>query len=188
MNDEFLKIKKHLYFSNELNHFKEVLHSMGIARGKDKSLENAIFRFLIKVKEPIYREVDSEYLRQDVMDKIKEWYGIKGLRLAKAIPSWVIESIIDKWQDQLGDSDTYWDANWSILNNVLSEESWLMCFKNYTRKQMSLYTCYLKDLYSKHQSNENPVPIRQFFNRNMQDDKLKNYYLSLVERYTKRKR
>ena len=91
MNKEFLKLKNRPYFSSELSELIRQLHLLGLPKNNRKKVEKAIFEFLLEVKENIYREVDREYFKEDVMTKIKEYYGAKGLKLAKAVP----DSIID---------------------------------------------------------------------------------------------
>lgn len=83
MDKEFLKIKDKPYFSQELSEFISKLQLMGISAKKRKKLEKEIMGFLLKVKENIYREVERKYFKEDVMTKIKEYYGLKGLKLAK---------------------------------------------------------------------------------------------------------
>lgn len=62
MNKEFLKLKNRPYFSSELSELISQLHLLGLPKNNQKKAEKAIFEFLLKVKENIYREVDREFL------------------------------------------------------------------------------------------------------------------------------
>ena len=172
MNKEFLKLKNRPYFSSELSELISQLHLLGLPKNNQKKAEKAIFEFLLKVKENIYREVDREYFKEDVMTKIKEYYGVKGLKLAKAVPDTIIDLVIETWQDNLGNADTYCDVNWMVLEDVLSCEVWLDGIEKHNSREVGLYQIYLKDWFSKLTEGE-PVIIDEFFNSEMQDEELK---------------
>ena len=172
MNKEFLKLKNRPYFSSELSELISQLHLLGLPKNNQKKAQKAIFEFLLKVKENIYREVDREYFKEDVMTKIKEYYGVKGLKLAKAVPDTIIDLVIETWQDNLGNADTYCDVNWMVLEDVLSCEVWLDGIEKHNSREVGLYQIYLKDWFSKHTEGE-PVSIDEFFNSEMQDEELK---------------
>ena len=79
LNENFWNPKKNSYISSCIKEFiadEPVLAKLDSV--KLDELEGKLFALLQKVKEPIYREVDEEYLREDVSDKIKEWCGKKG--------------------------------------------------------------------------------------------------------------
>ncbi len=180
MNKEFLKIKDRPYFSQELNEFISQLQLMSISCKKRKKLEKRIMDFLFKVKENIFREVEREYFKEDVMTKIKEYYGLKGLKLAKTIPDEIIDLVIETWQDNLGNADTYNDVNWTVLEDVLYCESWLNGIEKYKSRDVRLYQVYLKDWFACHKEG-NPACIDEFFNCEMKDEKLRKYYLGLAK-------
>lgn len=186
MINEFLKIKDRPYFFQELNEFIGQLQLMGISNKKHEKLKKIIMRFLLKVKENIYREVERIYYKEDVMTKIKEYYGMKGLSLAKSVPDEIIDLTIDAWQDNLGNLDTHWEINWMVLEDVLYCESWLKGIKEHNRQDVRLYKYYLKDWYSMHSEGE-PVCIDEFMSNEMQDQELKKYYLGLAKRKTKKR-
>lgn len=185
MDKEFLKIKDRPYFSQELSEFIGQLQLMGISCKKRKKLEKGIMGFLLRVKESIFREVEREYFKEDVMTKIKEYYGLKGLKLAKTVPDEIIDLVIETWQDNLGNADTYSDVNWIVLEDVLYCESWLNGVKKYNSQDVRLYQFYLKDWFANHKEGE-PVCIDEFFNCEMQDEETKKYYLGLAERKSKK--
>lgn len=185
MNKEFLKIKNRPLFSQELREFISQLQLMGISCKKRKKLEKGIMDFLLKVKEYIFREVEREYFKEDVMTKIKEYYGLKGLKLAKTVPDEIIDLVIDMWQDNLENADTYSDVNWIVLEDVLYCESWLNGIEKYNSRDVRLYQVYLKDWFACHEVG-NPVCISEFFNCEMQDEETKKYYLGLAERKSKK--
>ncbi len=180
MNKEFLKINDSPYFSQELSEFISKLQLMGISVKKRKKLEKGIMGFLLKVKETIFREVEREYFKEDVMIKIKEYYGLKGLKLAKTVPDEIIDLVIETWQDNLGNADTYWENNWVVLEDVLYCESWLNGIEKYKSRDVRLYQVYLKDWFECHKEGS-PVCIDEFFNCEMKDEKLRKYYLGLVK-------
>lgn len=185
MDKEFLKIKDKPYFSQELSEFISKLQLMGISAKKRKKLEKEIMGFLLKVKENIYREVERKYFKEDVMTKIKEYYGLKGLKLAKTVPDEIIDLVIETWQDNLGNADTYWEDNWMVLEGVLYCESWLKDIEKYNSRDVLLYQVYLKDWFACHKVGY-PVCISEFFNCDMQDEETKKYYLGLAERKFKK--
>lgn len=185
MNKKFLKIKDKPYFSQKLSEFISQLQLMGISCKKRKKLEKGIMGFLLKVKEYIFREVEREYFKEDVMTKIKEYYGVKGLQLAKIVPDSDIDMLIEEWQDDLGEADTYWDINWSVLEDLFYCTRWLNGIEKRTGKEVRVYKAYLKEWFSTHNEGD-PVCIDEFFDCEMQDEETKKYYLGLAERKSKK--
>jgi len=179
MDKEFLKIMDKPYFAQELRGFISQLQLMGISCKKRKKLEKGIMGFLLKVKENIFREVEREYFKEDVMTKIKEYYGLKVLKLAKTVPDKIIDLVIETWQDNLGNAETYWEDNWMVLEDVLSCESWLNGIKRHNSRDVRLYQAYLKDWFECHKEGS-PVCIDEFFNCEMQDEKCAEYYKKLL--------
>lgn len=144
-----------------------------------KELENALYDLIYSITESIFRAVDREYYREDVITKIKEFFGKNGETILKSLPISEIDEIVDKWQDDLSDSDMYWEANWDTLDNVLEETVWLSDIRKYKRSDVRLYGVYLKDWYASHTEGE-PSCINEFFACEMQDEKLKEYYMKLL--------
>lgn len=180
MDKSFAQLKAKPYFEYELAKLMNELHAMGIKKSQKRKLEKTIQQFIRKVQETIFRHAEYEYHREDVMNKIKEYYGTKGSKLVAAVPERVISAIVETWQDDIGNADTYWDVNWSILEDVLYGESWLSGIENYNNRDIQVYKAYLKDWFSEH--NEGcPVCIDEFFNCEMRDEELRKYYLGLAE-------
>lgn len=186
MNKEFSKLKNRPYFASVFKALIDQLLLMGISQSKRKKVEKTIFEFLLNVKESIYHEVDREYFKEDIMTKIKEYYGLKGLQLANAVPDDNIDMLIETWQDDLGDADTYWDVNWSVLEDVLYCTTWLKGVDKRNKKEVRIYRAYLKDWFSKHNEGD-PVNIDEFFDCEMSDEASRDYYLGLAEKKTKRR-
>ncbi len=108
---------------------------------KLSEIESKLFKLLQEVKEPIYREVDREYLREDVSDKIKK-YGEKGEYVLSLFSFDEIDCIVEIWQQRLADADPYWEVNWEVLDNVLEDDYQLSAFDEYGESEIKEYIKY----------------------------------------------
>lgn len=95
-------------------------------------LEDELVAFLGKIKEEIYREVDKEYHREDVICRLIEKHGEEYTEKLKHIPLSLIDEIAAEWQETLSDDDSYWDSVWNALDNTLKEKekTYSVFFKN----------------------------------------------------------
>lgn len=168
----FNLIKQKPHFKYEVENFIKTLLTMGILKKHKRKLEEALSKFLLNVKEDVYRQVDYDYHREDVMNKIKEYYGCKGLRIAGIIPENSISEIIEMWQDNLCNADTSWEINWMVLEDVLYGEVWLSGLKHFKPKQITMYKNYLKEWFATHNEGD-PVCIAEFFSNDAQDGEYK---------------
>ena len=108
---------------------------------KLSEIESKLFKLLQEVKEPIYREVDREYLREDVSDKIKK-YGEKGEYVLSLFSFDEIDCIVEIWQQRLADADPYWEVNWEVLDNVLEDDYQLSALDEYGESEIKEYIKY----------------------------------------------
>ena len=174
-------LKNNGYLSQCITEFLDKLARMNIAKSKVKNIEKELWKFLRKIRESVYRAVDHDYHTQDLMNKIQEYYGNKGLLVANCVPKHILDGIIDDWQDDLGNADQYWDINWEILEDRLTEVSLLSGLRPFTHREISIYRCYLTDWYNDHQEGD-PVCIHEFFDCEMKDEDSRRYYLSLADK------
>ena len=144
LNENFWKPEKNGYISSSI---KEFIAGEPVFAELDPvklgELETKLFALLQKVKEPIYREVDEEYLREDVSDKIKEWCGKKGEFVLSLFSFNEIDCIVSRWQDKLDDAEPYWDVNWNVLSNVLDEDYDLSSLECYSKPKIKEYLEYI---------------------------------------------
>ena len=86
-------------------------------------LEDALVSFIEKNRELIYREVDKEYFREDVVSQIREKYHDDGepADWIEAIPTELLDKIVDEWQERLADNDVHNESNWDTLTDVLTK-------------------------------------------------------------------
>ena len=108
---------------------------------KLSEIESKLFKLLQEVKEPIYREVDREYLREDVSDKIKK-YGEKGEYVLSLFSFDEIDCIVEIWQQRLADTEPYWEVNWEVLDNVLEDDYQLSALDEYGESEIKEYIKY----------------------------------------------
>ena len=102
LNENFWNPEKNGYISSCIKEFiagESVLAALDST--KLSELETKLFALLQKVKEPIYREVDEEYLREDVSDKIQEWCDEKGDYVLSLFSLEDIEALVNSWQNRL---------------------------------------------------------------------------------------
>lgn len=132
-------------------------------------LEKGIYALIDSIKEPVFRAVEREYYREDVVSKIKEYYGKKGEILSEFLPIDWIDTVVDWWQNDLTDTDLYWEANWDCLFNVMKDIVWLMNLDHFSQRKIRQYGAYLKKWFSEHREGE-PVCIKEFFDCEMQNE------------------
>ena len=140
LNEKFWNPEKNSYISSCIKEF--IAGEPALAKldsVKLGELETKLFALLQKVKEPIYREVDEEYLREDVSDKIKEWCGKKGEFVRSLFSFNEIDCIVSIWQDKLGDAEPYWE----VLRNILEEDYNLSSLEYYSKPKIKEYLEYI---------------------------------------------
>ena len=114
----------------------------GLEPAKLGEIEAKLFKLLQEVKEPIYREVDREYLREDVSVKIKEWCGEKGEYVLSLFSFDEIDCIVEIWQQRLADTEPYWEVNWEVLDNVLEDGYQISALEEYGESEIKEYIKY----------------------------------------------
>lgn len=144
LNEKFWNPEKNSYISSCIKEFIAGEPALAkLDQVKLGELETKLFALLQKVKEPIYREVDEEYLREDVSDKIEEWCGKKGEFILSLFSFNEIDCIVSRWQDKLSDADLYWEVNWEVLSNVLEEDYDLLSLEYYSKPKIKEYLEYI---------------------------------------------
>lgn len=143
LNEKFWNPEKNSYISSCIKEF--IAGEPALAKldsVKLGGLETKLFALLQKVKEPIYREVDEEYLREDVSDKIKEWCDEKGDYVHSLFSLEDIEALVNSWQNRLNKFDAYWEAYWDALYDVVEEEYDLSSLEEYSKLKIKEYLQY----------------------------------------------
>lgn len=144
LNENFWNPEKNSYISSCI---KEFIAGEPVFAKLDSvklgELEIKLFALLQKVKEPIYREVGEEYLREDVSDKIKEWCGKKGEFVLSLFSFDKIDGLVNDWQSKLNKFDSYWESYWDALYNVGEEEYNLSELEYYSKPKIKEYIEYV---------------------------------------------
>ena len=180
LNEQFWQIRELGLVKSQIAEFiQNTTLFNSFDESQKQQLEEELCGLLSSAKEPIFRAVDRDYFREDVIDKIKKYFGKKGEIILKALPIAQIDAVVDEWQDDLDDSCTYWEAYWDCLDNVIDEAIWLSDITKYRHSDICLYGVYLKDWYANHNEGE-PVCIKEFFACEMQDEELREYYINLL--------
>lgn len=143
LDEKFWKPEQNRFLSTRIKEFfnEEPIFN-GLEPAKLSEIESKLFKLLQEVKEPIYREVDREYLREDVSDKIKEWCGERGEYVLSLFSFAEIDCIVEIWQNRLADAEPYWEANWEVLNNFLEEDYQLSALEEYGESEIKEYIEY----------------------------------------------
>lgn len=155
-----------------------------VSKLKDKAyydFEEALVSFVYENRDMISKEVDLEYQREDLVKQVKEDFGADAKKIIDSLPLEVIDRLIAKWQDALSGNDSYWEIMWDSLNDVLSDGgicSFFSGIENYETKDIQIYAAYLKEWFSDHPFDyEDPVCIDEFFDCEIQDEQIYNYYV-----------
>ncbi len=137
--------------------------------------------FIEQKKQTISDEVDREFHREDVRDKInEEWADIKNAP-ADIFPIEYLDKLVDIWQDDLGNNDGYWEDVWDTLRCVLQDESWWQDLGEYDKEAQLLYKCYLKDWFRMHEEGD-PVCIEEFMSNEMAEEETAQYFRTLARK------
>lgn len=80
--------------------------------------EDAIVAFIKTNKEAIYREVDKEYQREDVINYLQEKSDDETIE--KSVDE--LNEIVDIWQEELFESDAHWETVWDALGRAIDNE------------------------------------------------------------------
>ena len=170
VNEQFWNIQELGKVKTEISEFianNEIFQELDAT--KKHELEKGIYALIDSVKEPVFRAVEREYFREDVVSKIKEYYGKKGEILSELLPLDWIDTVVDCWQNDLSDADLYWEANWDCLFNVMKDTVWLMSLDHFSQRKIRQYGAYLKEWFFEHGEGE-PVCIKEFFDCEMQNE------------------
>ncbi len=136
--------------------------------------------FIEQKKQTISDEVDREFHREDVRDKIEDEWGACENEVADIFPIQYLDKLVDLWQDVLGNSDGYWEEFWDTLCYVFKEECWRTSLNNYGKEGQLLYKHYLKDWFRTHEEGE-PGCINEFMSNEMEDEESAKYYRALAK-------
>ncbi len=150
-------------------------------------LEDSIVEFIESQKEKIYREVDKEYQRDDVVSNITEEYGENATKALKHIPIEALDVLVEAWQDKLCDNELYWDATWDSLRDaIFADNNIFEGIDDLDRETLPLYIAYLKDWLESHSfPAEYPVCPAEFINNELADDEIRDYYEKLSKKILK---
>lgn len=164
--------------------------NLAVSHLKDKAyydFEDALVALIYDNREMISKEVDLEYQREDFLTQAKEEFGDDVEEAVKVLPIDVIDNMINHWQEALDDNDEYWDITWGELSNVLADSgiSPLIGIDDYPTKEVLIYVAYLKEWYSDmppEMQGQEPVCIDEFFNNEMADNELSEYYIKAAKK------
>ena len=145
------------------------------------SIEDAFVEFIENNREVISREVDKEYQREDLYNQLTERLGTLGLVVKSFFPIERANKIISEWQERLTDNDIYWEQNWAELDDAIAEHGEIFTgLDNYEFEDVCVYLAYVKNWYENNdEPNQCPSCIDEFFDCEMADDDLREYYESL---------
>lgn len=152
-----------------------------------EELENSLIELFKQNKEIIYREVDREYKREDVVSRLENTLGYSE-ELADKVPFDAIDGIVSDWYESISNSQDYFDAMWESLNETIkSYHSYLELDGNIPLnvddedEAKTIYVAYLNDWFENHDCRfEAPVCISEFLDCEMQDEELEEYYRSIA--------
>ena len=161
-----------------------------VSRLKNKAyydFEDALISFIYDNREMISKEVDLEYQREDFLTQAKEKFGNDVEEAVKVLPIKVIDDMISQWQDSLDDSDEYWNITWDALSDILTDGgiSPLIGIDDYPTEEVLIYVAYLKEWYSDMppaMQGQEPACIDEFFNNEMTDEQLSEYYTKAAKK------
>ena len=161
-----------------------------VAHLKDKAyydFEDALVSLIYDNREMISKEVDSEYQREDFLTQAKEKFGNDVEEAVKVLPIKVIDDMISQWQDSLDDSGEYWNITWAALSDILTDGgiSPLIGIDDYPTEEVLIYVAYLKEWYSDMppaMQGQEPACIDEFFNNEMTDEQLSEYYTKAAKK------
>lgn len=164
--------------------------SPAVAHLKDKAyydFEDALVSLIYDNREMISKEVDLEYQREDFLTQAKEKFGNDVEEAVKVLPIKVIDDMISQWQDSLDDSDEYWNITWDALSDILTDGgiSPLIGIDDYPTEEVLIYVAYLKEWYSDMppaMQGQEPACIDEFFNNEMTDEQLSEYYTKAAKK------
>ena len=162
-------------------------HTPAVAHLKTKpyyDFEDALVQFIYDNREMISKEVDAEYHRDDLIMQTKECFGEEEAvdEVIKSLPIKVIDELISYWQEALNENDEFWEINWDELTDVLTDGglSPLINLDSYDPEDILIYAAYLREWYSDtppEMQGQNPVCIDEFFDNEMSDDDLSQFYI-----------
>ena len=161
-----------------------------VSRLKNKAyydFEDALISFIYDNREMISKEVDLEYQREDFLSQAKEEFGNDVEEAVKALPIEIIDGMISRWQEALGENEEYWDIAWSELSDVLTDGgiSPLIGIENYPTEEVLIYAAYLKEWYSDMplaMQGQEPACIDEFYTNEMADEQLSEYYIKAAKK------
>ena len=145
------------------------------------SIEDDIVEFIENNRDVISQEVDKEYQREDLYNQLNEKFDTLGLVVKSFFPIERANKIIEEWQDNLSNNDVYWEQNWAELDNAIAECGEIFNgLDNWQFEDVCIYLAYVKDWYENNdEPNQCPSSIDEFFDCEMTDDDLREYYESL---------
>ena len=113
---------------------------------KDKSflLENAIINFIKENRELIRQECDREDYRDDVIARLNEIMDTN-LDLEQVFPIEFIDDLVQAWQSCVGNNETYWEAYWESLEDVVGNYDFLVDASGFSDDLTRAYFAYINE-------------------------------------------
>ena len=151
------------------------------------ALEDAIMNFIEENKLMISHEVDMECWRDDLKKEAISYFGDEVVPVLEVLPVERIDSLIETWQENLMEDDDYLRIHWEQLDYILDEDPEFSHLCDYESEQLCVYIAYLKQWYSPDNGIDveidSPVCIDEFYNCEMSDEELTEYYELLAKNY-----
>ena len=137
--------------------------------------EDELMGFLMNVKELMFRQGEMEYRCEDILMHANQNEGVRSKLIVEALPIKELETIAKEVEENLNDSDRYWEAYWAVFEDTMRNKSWYQDFEEYSEEEFSLYKLYIQDWYATHGEGE-PACIDEFLANEMQDEELAKYH------------
>ena len=148
-------------------------------------LEDSIVEFIENNKDIIFEEVQAERHREDIQVELECRENDYSYLVLEALPVDIIMEMVEEWQDNLADDESYCEARNDYLCGAIRSLGLFDGLENYDEEETIVYAAYIQDWFKQHRgmSNQSPVCISEFFDCEMRDDKLKEYYQRLAKAF-----
>lgn len=148
-------------------------------------LEDSIVGFIENNRDLIFREVQAERHREDVQVELESREDDYSYLVLKALPMDVVMEMVEEWQDNLTDDETYCEVRNDHLCSAIRSSGLFGGLEDHDEEEVIVYAAYVQDWYKQHRemNNQFPACINEFFDCEMRDDKLKEYYQRLAKAF-----
>ena len=145
-------------------------------------LEDSLVSLIEENKDCIFEEVLREKNRDKIRHELKTRGTDKLSFIFSSLPVSRITKLAEECVEAIIKDDTILESMRGIIEDVIQSSGFFCEEDEFSGEEVVIYSAYLKNWFKNHDGeyNQSPASIFEFFNNEMQDEELAEYYANLA--------